>query len=505
MRLGIDFGTTHTVVSLVDRGNYPVVSFEGGDPYPSLLAANEAGEVAFGFDAAERRHEPGWAVLRSFKRLLSDGGPRTEVELAGRRYPLFDLLTRFLATLRRDLAATSNAHLAPGEPLEAAISVPANSSSAQRFLTLEAFREAGFRVTALLNEPSAAGFEYAHRFRSTLTSRREYVLVYDLGGGTFDASLLRMTGKTNEVVTSEGVRRLGGDDFDEAILRLVLERAAVEEPTAAARDLLLEECSRQKEAVGPNSRRFLVDLTPLGLAPIAIPVEEVYDACLPLVERTLEAMEPAMRDPSRAGGGREDAVAWSELAGIYVVGGAGSFPLVARLLRERYGEKRVKRSPHPFAATAMGLALSLDGEEGYVLSERLTRHFGVFREAGEGADVVFDPIFEKDVALPAEGEAPLVAVRRYRAAHNLGHFRFVECSRVTAGRPDGDVTPWDEIRFPFDPALRGRPALNGEAVLRTGDGPEVEEVYTCTASGEVEVTVRLPAEGFGRSFRLGRA
>ena len=120
--------------------------------------------------------------------------------------------------------------------------MPANASSSQRFMTLDAFAQAGFEVIALLNEPSAAGFEYAHRYRSTITAKREYVLIYDLGGGTFDASLLKMTGRLNEVVCSEGIQRLGGDDFDEAILKLVrngagLRRAAGGHPRPAARGM----------------------------------------------------------------------------------------------------------------------------------------------------------------------------------------------------------------------------------------------------------------------------
>ena len=224
MRVGIDFGTTHTVVAAVDRGNYPVLSFDGVDAWPSIIAANTAGELRFGPDAAAVRHEPGWSVLRSFKRLLNDAGPQTEVNLAGRNHRLADLLTGFLAQLKSDLQRRSNASLAPGETIEAAISVPANASSAQRLLTLDAFVAAGFHVVALLNEPSAASLEYAHRYRSTITAKREYVLIYDLGGGTFDASLLKMTGHENEVVISEGIQRLGGDDFDEAIVDLVLAR-----------------------------------------------------------------------------------------------------------------------------------------------------------------------------------------------------------------------------------------------------------------------------------------
>src|ERR1700735_1260505 len=322
MRLGIDFGTTHTVVAVVDRGNYPVVSFDGVDAWPSIIAANESGELRYGPDAASVRHDPDWSALRSFKRLLNDAGPTTTVDLAGRRHRLADLLAGFLAQLKSDLRQRSNVDLAPGERVEAAISVPANASSAQRFLTLDAFTQAGFEVVALLNEPSAAGFEYAHRYRSTITAKREHVLIYDLGGGTFDASLLKMTGRCNEVVVSEGIQRLGGDDCDETILKLVRKGARLRKLDAGTHDLLLEECTVRKEAVVPNTRRFLVDLTAVGKPPFSCPIEDVYTACAPLVDKTITALPDVLHD---RGGGDVD---WSEIAGIYVVGGAGSFPLV---------------------------------------------------------------------------------------------------------------------------------------------------------------------------------
>jgi molecular chaperone DnaK (HSP70) len=501
MRVGIDFGTTHTAVAVVDRGNYPVVAFDGSDTWPSLIAADSAGRLRFGIDAAAVRHEPGWSVLRSVKRLLNQAGPRTEVTLAGRSYRLADLLTGLLARLKEDLQNRSNAGLAPGETVEAAISVPANASSAQRLLTLDAFVAAGFHVVALLNEPSAAGLEYAHRYRSTITAKREYVLIYDLGGGTFDASLLRMTGQVNEVVISEGIQRLGGDDFDEAITQLVLARSKLA-VDCAARDLLREECGARKESVGPQTRRFLVDLTAIDgaeRAPFSCPIDDVYSVCSPLVDQTTELLERVLRDPTR-----DQDVAWSEVAGIYVVGGAGGFPLVSRMLRTTFGERRVKRSPHPFAATAIGLAVFLDTSSGFELSERFSRHFGVFREAQAGDDVVFDLIVPKDASLPPDGRSPLVISRTYRAAHNIGHFRFVECSRLVDGRPDGDVVPYDPVLFPFDPALHDREDLGRQPVGRWSDGPEVEERYVVAPSGAVEVTLTTRPAGYQRTFRLER-
>jgi molecular chaperone DnaK (HSP70) len=500
MRVGIDFGTTHTVVAAVDRGNYPVVSFDGVDAWPSIIAADPSGELRFGADAAAVRHQPGWSVLRSFKRLLTEAGPQTEVSLAGRDHRLADLLTGFLAQLKSDLQRRSNAGLALGETVEAAISVPANASSAQRLLTLDAFVAAGFHVVALLNEPSAASLEYAHRYRSTITAKREYVLVYDLGGGTFDASLLKMTGHAHEVVISEGIQRLGGDDFDDAILQLVLSRSNLQGVDSARRDALREECVARKEAIGPQTRRFLVDLSAVDRPPFSCAIDDIYSACAPLVDKTTQLLDRVLYDPTP--GARD--VTWSEVAGIYVVGGAGAFPLVSRMLRTTFGDKRVKRSPHPFAATAIGLAVFLDKEAGFALSERFSRNFGVFREAEAGAGVVFDPIVCKDVSLPADGQAPLVVKRTYQAAHNIGHFRFVECSRLVNGRPDGDVTPYDPVLFPFDPALHDRDDLGHQPVGRWKDGPDVEERYVVAPSGSVEVTLTTQPAGFKRTFRLER-
>jgi hypothetical protein len=122
--------------------------------------------------------------------------------------------------------------------------------------------------------------------------------------------------------------------------------------------------------------------------------------------------------PARPNLGRRH-LDWSEVAGIYVVGGGGSFPLVARMLRSSFDTKRLKRSPHHFAAAAIGRAAFLDKEADFALSERLSRHFGVFHEAHGGQDVIFDPILPKDVALPADGQPPLVVTRTYRAAHNI--------------------------------------------------------------------------------------
>src|SRR3954464_5772063 len=108
MRLGIAFGTTHTVVALVDRGNYPVVSLEHGDAVPSVVSVDPAGALRFG------TAEPGWPVLRLFQRPLDAGGPDTTVDLGGRQLLLTDVLAQFLAHVRSELIHHSNSGLAEG-------------------------------------------------------------------------------------------------------------------------------------------------------------------------------------------------------------------------------------------------------------------------------------------------------------------------------------------------------------------------------------------------------
>lgn len=504
MRLGIDFGTTRTVVAAADRGNYPAVVFhnDAGDMqswYPSLIAACDGG-LEFALDARQRLGDPDWRFLSSFKRLLAAAAPDTPVRLGTRSIGTFDLLSAFLARLHSDLHERSSLEIGPDEPLEALVAVPANANSNQRFLTLEAFRSAGFHVLGLINEPSAAGIEYAHNLGSRSRVRKEYLAVYDLGGGTFDASVIGRADQHHEVLTDEGIERLGGDDFDEILADLVLSRAGGAELSEGARHDLLEECRRQKESLHPNTRRIAVDLTGIieGAGTVVVPVEEFYELCTPLIDRTIEALESAVeRSGKQAGAG------WGEIAHVYLVGGSSDLPIVGRMLRSRYG-RRVRRSPYPYLATAIGLAVSSDIEAGYHLQERFTRHFGVWREADSGRGIAFDPIYHKGTLLPAAAEPPLRVTRRYHPVHNVGRFRYLECSRISDGQPAGDITPWDEIVFSLDPALRSEPRPERIEVQRAG-GIEphlIEERYCCDADGMIEVTIANLTAGYERTFRL---
>ena len=229
-------------------------------------------------------------------------------------------------------------------------------------------------------------------------------------------------------------------------------------------------------------------------------MDAVYAACQPVVERTLGALDEVMRDPRR----EQDAVAWNELAGLYVVGGASSFPLLDRHLREKFGQGRVRRSPHPFAATAIGLATFLDEEAGYELSDALTRHFGVWREGDMGREVAFDAIFAKDTRLPRMDEPPLYAVRRYRPAHNLGHYRFVECGKLREAGRTATSPRGTRSASPSTPRCATGATFSVDVQRMDGPGPEIEERYRCTSAGTFEVTLAVLDDGFERTYRIAR-
>ncbi len=505
MRLGIDFGTTRTVVAAADRGNYPVISFQGpsGDSrtwYPSIVATRPGEKLLFGFDAEAHFREPGWSFLRSFKRSLGSNAADTWIELAGARYSTLELVTRFLEQLKTDLLERSNLDIGADEPLEAFIAVPANANSNQRFITLESFVRAGFQVRGMMNEPSAGGIEFAHRYGSRHSAKREHLVVYDLGGGTFDASVITVKGDSFDVLANEGIARLGGDDFDQLLMDIVLTRAGIREIDSRTEFDLLELCRTAKENLNPNSRRTNIDAEHLlpDAGETIVPTVEFYERCLPLVEKTIEAVELATR---RALGNFEDP--WNEVTALYLVGGSSDLPIVARTLRDRYG-RRVRRSPYPYAATAIGLAIAGDRAKTQRLQERFSRYFGVWREADYGRVITFDPIFPRETPLPHDGQPDLISTRRYRPAHNLGYFRYLECSRLDAeGRPAGDITPWDAVAFPFDSGLQ-KQATDGVEVQRQPGVEQhvVEEHYRCDPVGIIEVTIADQTTGFSKSYRL---
>lgn len=503
MRLGVDFGTTTTAIAIVDRGNYPIVSFVNNnddtvDFVPSIIAL-DGDRLVYGFDAEGAARE-GAPHLRSFKRLLSDPSvtDTSTLRLGNHSISILDALTGFLSYVVRQLRTNSSiASLPDSEPLEALVGIPAHAWSAQRFLTLEAFRRAGWDVLAMVNEPSAAGFEYTHRHAGTLNSKRTAILVYDLGGGTFDASIVSATGTLHEVMGSRGLNMVGGDDFDVVLATRLAAAAGTDSGKLGdeAWERLIEDSRDAKETLSPSTKFITV---PVDGKPVTIPVTDFYEAATPLVEATIEAMQPLLV-PDASGVGQLG----GDIAGLYVVGGGSQLPLVARVLRSRFG-RRVHRSPHTAASTAIGLAIGADPEAAYTVREQLSRGVGVFREREAGSFISFDTLLEPNTEL-APGET-LTIKRCYRAAHNIGYFRFVEYSSFDeAGVPRGDLQPYGEVIVPFDRSLRRSDIdLSAVPVIRTEDGPLIEESYIVDENGMVTVEITDLEAAYTVTRPLGR-
>ncbi len=510
MRLGIDFGTTRTVVAAAVDGRYPVAVFEtprGFADFIPGLAVRGRKDLELGWDAAAGIGPDSQAIVRSIKREAGLRMPDDRLKDLGLDRTALELTTEYLRFLRRMLVERSNLELDELEPLEAMVAVPANASTSQRYLTVEAFNRAGFRVLGLINEPTAAAIEYAHNHLSALGKRtpKRYVVVYDLGGGTFDTSAVSLVDRRFDLIASEGISRLGGEDFDEVILELGLAEAGLRgsELRPVKRAQLLEICREAKEALAPTSRRLSLDFGAAldGIELVTLDMAELNEACTPMVLRTLELLEVIL-ERVREHGIDPDNV--RELGGVYLVGGGTAFPLVGRMLRERY-KRKVLMAPQPHAATAVGLAIAADPEAEIFVREAVTRHFGVWREGEAGRNKIFDPIIKKGL-LPDGGS--LSVERRYRPVHAVGHLRFLECSDIDdTGQPRGDMTPWGDILFPYDPSLAERSDLGAVPRDQRLAGGEVEivERYGYGRDGAIWISIENATRGYSRRYVLGQS
>ena len=503
MRIGIDFGTTRVVVASADRGNFPLVNFDTPygqvcDWFPPVVAVR-GGARLYGWQAVAAQEDDTWTILRSLKRALRSAGPHTELRLGDRSLPLALLLEEMMAALRTQLLEHSNLGLAHGEPLEVVLGVPANASSNQRFLTEEAAQRAGFRVLGIMNEPSAAAIEYGYRNSAERRSRAGAgLLVYDMGGGTFDVSLVTLGEREHTVETSDGIPNLGGDDFDQILADLALATAGhTLSLSSAERHRLLEECREKKESLNPNTRKVTIDLERVRArwSQVTIPVDAYYEGCRPLIESTREVVENLLSlHPDLP------------LDTLYVTGGGSELPPVARILRETFGRK-VRRSAYMRSASAVGLAIRASAQADLV-REQFNQNFGIWREADSGGTIVFDLIFPRGSRLPRPGEPPISTERVYQPAHNLGHFRYLECSRLDErGQPLGEIVNWEQIRFPFDPRLQTTPDLSACPVQRLPGHPNltIREKYTCDSGGNLHVNISAEPTGYTRHFVLGHS
>ena len=506
IRLGIDFGTTRTVVAAQENGNYPVCTFswegEVKEYIPTLVAVKD-GIMHIGWDAVDRLNQPDTHILRSMKRLAGQLRPEDPVDLGPDfSITLLEVVTLFLSHVRQMITKHGNISLKKKDALEVMVATPANANSNQRYITMEGFRRAGFTVLGAMNEPSAAAVEFLHLYWRDLGPRspKRYVAVYDLGGGTFDTSVVAIADRSHDVLAHEGIGKLGGDDFDEIILNLALEQMGLpqERLTPNDRARLLEECRERKEGLKSNTKKMVVDLGTVlkDEKPVILDTGLVYERCRPLIERSLKTLQSLVegidQNPEQS----------QSLAAVYLVGGSISFPPVARKLREIYPCK-VKVSPLPHASTAIGLSIAGDPKANIKVRESVSRHFGIWRERGK--DKVFDPIFHQDRQVDSD-TGLLRVTRTYNPVHNIGLLRYLECSSLGKGEEsEGDIALWQDVFFPYDPRLQEREDLSKISIERHPEvsSQEITETYEYNEQGIIQVEIENKNSGYKKLFTLG--
>ena len=381
--VGVDFGTTNSAVAYVD-GRTPVIlrDQDGRRTTPSVVSLLPGGSVLVGLPAARAAAANAANTYSSVKRVLGlqfheaaaqdvlasasfDARPDDGGGIALLCPALGKALAPqgLAALIMRHLGSLAQARTGAGPPWPAVLAVPARFTDPQRQATLAAAEAAGLQVLRLINEPTAAALAYgfgceeagaAHGDRGRNEeeeAREELVLVFDLGGGTLDVSLLDVGGGVFDVLASSGDARLGGDDFDAEVARWMAELGGVPAPSAAAAAALLAVAEAAKVALS-DDEAVAVQL-PGGGAPLTLTRAVLEARCAPLLQRCAVPVRAVFEEARRDGGG---AVAPSDLAAVLLVGGATRMPAVRTLVRQLTGREPLT-GVDPDEVVALGCAV----------------------------------------------------------------------------------------------------------------------------------------------------
>ncbi len=394
--VGIDLGTTNSEIAAFTNGQVRVLGPGDTRMLPSCVGFSAAGELLVGETARNQHALYPERTVRSIKRKMGSG---ETVSLGDKNLTPQEISALILQEL------VEWAHRSLGErPRRAVITVPAYFSDAQRSATREAGALAGLEVVRILNEPTAASLAYGYGDGS-----RHTALIYDLGGGTFDVSVVTNEGDITEVLASHGNNHLGGDDFDDLLAGLLADEFLRQHgidvrrgrPSAKARLWWAAEEAKKKLSSEPYVKVREEALVIEGGKPLHLEMEvsrERYEELIrPLVESTLDSVSKALQDARKKPG---------DMDAILLVGGSTRTPLVFQLLKERTGLDP-RQDVHPDLCVALGagvLASRLGGHNvERVLVDVSPYSFGVSylgERGGEEYSYCYKPIIHRNTPLP---------------------------------------------------------------------------------------------------------
>ena len=449
--IGIDLGTTNSCVAVLEGGEPVVIpNSEGGRTTPSVVSFTQAGERVVG-EAAKRQQAVNAArTVLSIKREM---GTDYRVKIDGKAYTPQEISAMILQKLRRD------AEDFLGEPVsQAVITVPAYFTDSQRQATRDAGRIAGLEVLRIINEPTAAAFAYGLDH-----GQAQKILVYDLGGGTFDVSLIEIGDGVIEVLATSGDNHLGGDDFDERLADYLADEFKRTEKIDLRHDkgamLRVREAAEKakRELSGQMSTQVTLPfLTQDANGPhhldVTVTRAQFEGMTRDLVERTCGPVSQVMTDA---------ALSMSDLGQVLLVGGSTRMPAVQEMVKKLTG-KVPARNVNPDECVAMGAALQggkLAGNgmvvssaaQNVILMDVTPLSLSIETVGGVATKIIdrnttiptrHSQIFSTAAPFQTAVDIKVLQGERYYARDNklLGNFRLKGIRRAMAGVPQIEVT-----------------------------------------------------------------